>query len=747
MNERLWKIRQILITAGIIVAVILLIVFNIFNIIGRSRASEKSNARFYAEKAASNISSELGARIEGEFSGLEKTVLEAAGAQDDSAALSRALKESRRNRGLGRLMIIDNAGRLLASSETADMAGLAVIAYENEGFSRAVSGSAYISDINSRLTRKAGEVSVLLFAPYYSGGEIKGAIVDILPASELSSLIAMREDVEGGHVWALRSDGGSIISPLEMTEEDQAWINDNLFSSELKSLPDELYKGRSGVIEYKANMLGSPEYVAYSSAGSTNWSVVCAISSKHVRALSGSYRNVLSNFIGIISGVLIIALLYLLFTHILKRKRDRRSQNIDQLTGIFDKGAFENYLELNKDKLDGYAALLLDITDFKKLNHTLGYGVGNKTIRIISDTIQRQLEKGEYVYRGAGARFIILLRVGDKENAESRVKALIEELASISITDGGIEYTYKCSYNCGVYMLTGKDETVEDVEDVLVLTLAKAKKDAGCQYAFYDEEMAEKLVQRRALVNSVESAMQENQIKPYFQPKYDIDSKKVTGAEVLARWFHPEFGVILPDDFVPILELKGYISQLDLYMLEEACKMVKKWLGEEHIPVPISVNMSKINIKTAGFVDKVEEITQKFMVPTSLIELEFDEDVYNNATPEVIEALNKLHDLGFVLTEDGFGDKGISIAGVCRLPVDTIKLSRKIQLEALEDKKLRYAIYIVLTAIKKMDIDIVFEGVEIPEQEELVRALKCSTAYGLLYSEPLSPEEFEKAIF
>jgi EAL domain-containing protein (putative c-di-GMP-specific phosphodiesterase class I) len=237
----------------------------------------------------------------------------------------------------------------------------------------------------------------------------------------------------------------------------------------------------------------------------------------------------------------------------------------------------------------------------------------------------------------------------------------------------------------------------------------------------------------------MQSAIEENQFKMYIQPKYNIYTNKIIGAEALVRWFNPERGKIYPNEFIPVMEENGFITELDYFMWKEACELLNKCAKNGIKDCPISVNVSRHHLKDTRFIEELRKYIDENNVEKPLIQLEITETVNDQLISQMAE---KLKDEGFTLLMDDFGSGYSSLNVLLETPFDVIKLDKKFMDNMLNSDKGKTILEHVVSMADDMGIGLVAEGVETKEQVELLKKIGCGDVQGFYFSKPMPKEKF-----
>jgi len=250
------------------------------------------------------------------------------------------------------------------------------------------------------------------------------------------------------------------------------------------------------------------------------------------------------------------------------------------------------------------------------------------------------------------------------------------------------------------------------------------------------------------LLNDLQGAQQERQLKVYYQPKYDIqcDPPRLSSAEALIRWQHPDFGMISPADFVPLFEGNGLISVVDDYVWREAARQVVAWREEFGFTLPVSVNLSRADVLDLTLVDRLKSLIEENGLQYNDIKLEVTESAYTDNAKELLDVIRRLRDLGFEIEMDDFGTGYSSLNMLSGMPIDVLKMDMKF-VSSIEESETDYRLVrLILDIADYLDLRVVAEGVETEGQLGLLKEAGCDLVQGYYFSRPLPPEEFEQLI-
>ena len=412
----------------------------------------------------------------------------------------------------------------------------------------------------------------------------------------------------------------------------------------------------------------------------------------------------------------------------------------DELTGLFHKEFFFEYgkrLDMQNDNMP-MDAMAIDINRFHIVNELYGREYGNDVLKKIGDEIHDLVkETGGLACRFDSNGFYIYIPHGHDLN-----KIISDGLDKInaSLVDSNI------SIRMGVFEDDGNGLNMEQRFDRARLACNKLRHSYTTCFDFYNEELHSKELHEERLINDVEKALAEKQFKVFYQPKYNITGDKpvLSSAEALIRWFHPEFGMVSPGEFIPLFEDNGLIQKLDRFVWTEAASQIKRWNDEYGIYLPVSVNVSRVDIFNPMLGCILTDLVNiNGFTPEKLL-LEITESAYTDSSQEIIDTVKGLRNNGFKIEMDDFGSGYSSLNMLTSLPIDALKLDMKFIRNICENKKDSRLVEIMIQIARLLEVPVIAEGVETKEQMELLKSIGCDIIQGYYFSKPLPPEEFCK---
>ncbi len=419
-----------------------------------------------------------------------------------------------------------------------------------------------------------------------------------------------------------------------------------------------------------------------------------------------------------------------------------QSVAVDDLTGLPTKQQHKleatQILEENRGK---FAYVSCDIVDFKFFNETYGYTYGNISLKNIASILLKQMKKDELLSRTTGDHFCMLLGYKKEEELKERILNMMELVSDFPTDEqGGM---HKAVFRCGVYLIR-KEDDINMVRSRANMARKAIPKCISTTINFYSDEDLARELERKELEEEVRYGVERKELVVYFQPKFDIASEKVIGAEALVRWNHPQRGMLPPGMFIPLCEENGFICVVDFYMLEEVCKQMKMWKDAGKRLIKVSVNFSRMHLSNKGFVDKLVETVRKYDLEPANLEIELTETVAYEEMKNLLEVMRQIKEAGFGLSMDDFGSGYSSLNLLREMPVDVLKLDKGFLDDcggnsATREKRI---ISHVISMAKDLEISVLAEGVETVQQKEFLQESNCDMIQGYYYAKPMPTERF-----
>ena len=610
------------------------------------------------------------------------------------------------------------------------------------------------SGVSENMVTIFGDSKGILFAsPIIKDHRITGVVTGQVSNATIKLLLNTEMYEGAGFSHIVSSDGEYIFHPNNKSSlfngknfyeefQEKAVFTDGFT---LKDLQMQMKAGKSGT----ADMIINDSYsriMCYTPLDYGGWYLLSAITPKAYEDKINSFTN-LALLVSLITTVMFAALL--LFTAIttsLKNKEISRIAYIDPITGGFTSSRFElELLAKNKD-FHPYAFISIDIRKFKLINDSFGSTEGNRVLKYVHDTVKDFLVEGEFLSRISSDIFNLVLNTTEHEEIIKRLEAVTE---AINAFNKQMVCPYYLPLDFGVYIVNNTDNDIITIRDRSNSARKNNKNHSDrhlCSCVFYSDLEWLHMRKEKEMENAMEQALANNEFVVYLQPKVDLKANETIGAEALVRWNSPEHGLIPPGDFIPLFEKNGFITQLDLYVFENVCKLQRKWIDRGLTPLPVSVNLSRNHLKIPDFLEPFTALQQQYRIPPQLLEIELTETMVFENLQFLKQVITRMHQIGFKCSMDDFGSGYSSLAVLKEVPVDILKLDRAF-FSSENDERGNNVVESVICLAKKLGMQTVAEGVETPRQIDFLKAAACDIGQGFIFSRPIDIESFEKEFF
>ena len=413
----------------------------------------------------------------------------------------------------------------------------------------------------------------------------------------------------------------------------------------------------------------------------------------------------------------------------------------DHLTMLYNKNFFFEYA----NRIHHYHpewhmdAVVINIDQFHTINALNGFEFGDNVLRILGNEIRSFLAETE----GIASRFeadrfdIYCIQQPDYQVVLDRFQNKLNEL----------------SETANIRLRMGVKPWNEDVEPVVLFDCArtacnKVRGDNMTHLMIYDEDMRMREMLGQRLMNDLHQAVDEHQFTVYYQPKYNIqvDPPRLTSAEALIRWKHPELGMISPADFIPLFEGNGQIRIVDNFVWAEAAHQIAEWKEKYDITIPVSVNLSRVDVFDPSLEDRLRHLIVDNSLDFKDMKLEVTESAYTENGEQLISLISHLREIGFEIEMDDFGSGYSSLNMLSSMPIDILKMDMKFVRNIEHSETDFRLVKLVLDIARYLDVPVIAEGVENENQLKMLKDAGCDIVQGFYFSRPVPPDIFEKYI-
>ena len=446
------------------------------------------------------------------------------------------------------------------------------------------------------------------------------------------------------------------------------------------------------------------------------------------------------------AGVILLAILALMLRSMRAEKKAEElisATETDSLTGLYNRDYFLQYAarmrrEHPETQMD---AIVMNIDRFHTVNALNGREFGDRVLCILGSRIKEAAKENGGIAGSFGAdRFDIWCRHMHMDEYKTLHDRLQNELHQLNPAAG-------IRLRMGVMPWQPGLDTVQ-MFDRARTACSLARDDFSEHLIVYDEQMQENENYEQRLLNDLYRAINSYEFEIYYQPQYDIryDPPRPVSAEALVRWNHPELGMIPPGDFVPLFERHGKIGEVDRYVWSEVARQVARWRDAYGVTVPVSVNLSRVDVVDPGLEDELERLVTYNGLSRDVLKLEVTESAYTGDTERVISVVENLRRKGYVVEMDDFGTGYSSLSMISSMPIDVLKMDRAFIMRIGDSEKDTQLVALILGLAGSLKIPVVAEGVESENQLETLRKLGCPMVQGFYFARPMPRTEFEETV-
>ncbi|MGN0611140.1 MAG: EAL domain-containing protein, partial [Ruminiclostridium sp.] len=624
-----------------------------------------------------------------------------------------------------------------------------------EYFRNAIKGKTCVS--KPLYSEPDGKMVNFISVPIYGDYKrIIGIVVGVYEEDVFSDMLDMSfsggEKDSNGYI--LNNNGEVIMHGNYVLGEDVPQF-DSFFSSELlgdvseadiATVRDNFMKvGSSGIIKTTYN---NERYVilydGFSEIDNLHYLIIAKDDVVSAQTNSFISKNIIM-YILFIAILLLVIIAYILIVRLtfkrLKSANERISRiaYVDSLTGYstWDKFVLDAK-ELLRHEYRRYALVSFDIDKFKAINDMYGHDEGNRVLKLIADTVNRNIENTETFSRINSDNYYILMLYHDDSQISERIRNLIQAI-EYEIT----EFVPVLSF--GVYRILDSNVSIRRMGDLADIAKRTVKYGDDSAYAFYTESMLESMREEKRIENEMQNALDMHEFCVFYQPKVSLDGNvNLTGAEALVRWIK-DGNVISPGKFIPLFERNRFIVKLDFYIMDQVCIKIKQW-QKYYKDLLISVNMSRVHLKDPQFAEKLYSICASHNVSPSNIEIEITESAAYDSLEALVNVFGQLKEYGFKISIDDFGSGYSSLNMLKDLPADVLKIDRAFLAETDSNKRANDILGHVIRMASSLGMHTICEGIETDEQAKLLGGLGCEMAQGFYFAKPMPSDSFEEIL-
>lgn len=609
-----------------------------------------------------------------------------------------------------------------------------------ESIQKAWDGKNVVSDVYH--DSAADEDFIAYAVPVQKNGTVVGALTACESTSVFFDVLSIKSGFSEQTKVRVMGTDGKFFLPAQSGDQADSVSDILLSEKERTAFQNMLEQGKSKFMEVNEN--GQTCRMFAEPVGVHDWYLVLTATERGIS--EPLYQNLLITRI-IFFLLLALSGMCILYGARLMKRNSRallRFAYYDQLTGSYNMVKFSHMLEETIASTRDFSLVAMNIRKFKFINETFGDEVANQLLCYVKKVLDEAVFEGEFFCRETADKFYILMRTSDENLVKRRLEEITEHIRDFFLHHNR---QYRMMIYAGVVTgaeINGSFVKREELMSHVMFALDRAKKRQQDEIWFYNTETYKKEQLQNYMESHMNQALQDEEFRLFLQPKINLRKGTLGGAEALVRWITAEGRMIFPDQFIPLFEQNGFCTELDLYMVELACRQIRQWMDEGKEAIPISVNQSKLLFYKDGYVENLCEIMERYHVPAKMITLEILEGLALGDAEGLNSRIRELKEKGFQISMDDFGSGYSSLNILCSLEIDELKLDRAFLMEMPGHKKWQQQIVMeqIAQLAKKMNMTTVAEGVETWEDEAFILKAGCDYGQGYYYSKPLCAAEF-----
>lgn len=397
-------------------------------------------------------------------------------------------------------------------------------------------------------------------------------------------------------------------------------------------------------------------------------------------------------------------------------------------------------IELARRQERQLAVMFMDLDQFKHINDSLGHAVGDQLLQSVAKRLVSCVRHSDTISRQGGDEFILLLPY--IEHAEDAALSAQKMLAALAPPHRIDQHDLHISVSIGISIFPEDGQNAETLIKSADTAMYHAKENGRNNYKFFEQNMNARAVQRQSIEAHLRHALMRQEFVLYYQPKINLHSGKIVGAEALIRWQHPAHGLLPPIQFVPIAEDCSLILPIGRWVLREACRQARAWQQAGLPPIVVAVNTSALEFRAQDFFENIRVTLAESCLEARYLELELTESILMHDAESTDAVLRALADLGVKLAIDDFGTGYSSLSYLSKFPINTLKIDQSFVSHMTSNAVDASIVSAVISLGKSLKQSVIAEGVETAEQHAFLLAQYCEVAQGFYFSRPLPAREF-----
>lgn len=548
-----------------------------------------------------------------------------------------------------------------------------------------------------------------------------------------------------GGTYLINNSGSVLIDSFDIITEnnvnlydfmkEQNGLNGSHSSEQIDIMANNIKNNINGTFDAKFN--SNTYFVHYEKLAENDWYVVTIAPASIIARELNLFLGISLSLCFLINFIIIGTFIYIDISTQRQNHKLYKVAYIDSITSLgnetFFKESGAKYLQ--SADTDKYI-ISLDVNKFKALNNIYGYDFCNILLKAIAQKILDVFPPDSITCRISADIFVSMFSYYD--NIDALINKLLDEIDRLKVDDASVPI----NLSIGIYKITNNDNDINKVLDKAYMARAKTKGVYDTNYYIYDDFLENKLLEEQQIESTMNDALKNNEFKIVYQPKIFTNNEKLAGAEALVRWYK-NGKLVPPSYFIPLFEENKFIIKLDLYIFEQVCKDMANWKEKYNFTPTVSINVSKEHFVDENFIRKYVDITDKYNIDRTKIDLEITESATIDENIDMLKILKNVKSKGFLISIDDFGTGYSSLSMIQRMPFDILKIDKVFVDQANLNSNQNIINYIMLIA-EHLGVKTIVEGVETKEQVDFIRAINCDIIQGYYYSKPLSKEDFEK---
>lgn len=413
---------------------------------------------------------------------------------------------------------------------------------------------------------------------------------------------------------------------------------------------------------------------------------------------------------------------------------------VDELTGLPNLDQMNLIIEDKIKDREGFILAVFDIKNFKIINDLWGYEKGDQHLIFVGDKLKEYSNVFDFACRCENDVFAVVVKNSSIKMCEDVMESFLSE---VSLLPGN--NNYHVHYSCGIVQQEGNYDNANILFDCAKIAKAIGKKKNRTQIVVYDEDTKQEMIRRQQLKDSLHRGLRDDEFVVYLQPKYNLADDSLAGAEALVRWNYGHKIFLPPGQFIPVFEEDGSVGLVDQYVLKKVSEKFKEWIEKGYELLPISVNVSRVQLTNRNLVKDIAATVEQQNVPFEYIDLELTESAAYDNMGHLLETMDEIEKAGFKLSMDDFGTGYSSLGLLQKIPLDTLKLDKAFMDDYVDEncEKEKLMICDIINMAHHLGITVLAEGVETKIQRDMLKEAGCEIVQGYYYSKPIPIEEYE----